>query len=86
METLMRTTFTIDDELLAEYKRLAAASHRSLSDVVQDALREALARRREREGRPPVELPVFRGAGGVLPGVDLSSNAALSELLDADGP
>ena len=33
----MRTTITIDDALLAEYKRVAADTHRTLSYVIQDA-------------------------------------------------
>src|SRR5665647_2994998 len=46
----------------------------------------ALAARAERSARAPVDLPVFRGGGGVLPGVDLDSNAALLDLMDeADG-
>jgi len=78
----MRTTLNIDETLLADFKQLAARSHRSLSSVIQDALRETLATRAKRDARAPVDLPVFRGAGGVLPGVDLDSNAALLDLMD----
>jgi len=82
----MRTTLNIDEGLLADFKQIAASSHRSLSSVIQDALREALAARAERGARAPLDLPVFRGGGGVLAGVDLDSNAALLDLLDeADG-
>lgn len=83
MEDVIRTTLTIDDHLLAEYKRVAAATHRTLSYVIQDALRETLARRREAAGRQPVVLPVI-GGGGVLPGVDLDDNARLRELLESE--
>jgi len=31
-------------------------------------------------------LPVFRGGGGMRPGIDLTSNRALREALDADTP
>jgi len=82
----MRTTLNIDEGLLADFKQIAASSHRSLSSVIQDALREALAARSRRGACAPVDLPVFRGAGGVLPGVDLDSSAALLDLMDeADG-
>jgi|GEM_PF-162854 len=79
----MRTTLTIDDRVLAEYKRLAARSHRTLSHVIQDALVEMLARRREAMERGPVELPVI-GGGGLRPGVDLDSSAGLLAIADEE--
>jgi hypothetical protein len=69
-------------EPLAAYKRLAAESRRSLSGVIQDALREALALREERGARAPVRLTALPQTGGLLPGVDLSSNVALTEALE----
>ena len=78
----MRTTLTIDDELLAEYKQVAAATHRTLSYVIQDALRETLARRSDAAAGQSVRLPVI-GGGGLRPGVDLDDNARLLELLEA---
>jgi hypothetical protein len=86
MEAPVRTTLNIDEALLADYKQIASRSHRSLSSVIQDALRETLAARAERSQSAPVDLPVFRDGGGVLPGVDLDSNAALLDFMDeADG-
>ena len=79
----MRTTLTIADDLLAEYKKVAARTHRTLSYVIQDALRETLARRSESAGGQPVRLPVI-GGGGLRPGVDLADNARTLELLEAD--
>jgi len=83
MEAVIRTTLTIDDSLLAEYKRVAADTHRTLSYVIQDALRETLARRHEAAARQPVRLPVI-GGGGLQPGVDLNDNARLRELLESE--
>ena len=40
----MRTTIRLDDQLLAEAKKYAAESGRTLTDVLADALRETLAR------------------------------------------
>jgi len=77
----MRTTIKIDDELLAEAKARAAASGRTLNDVVQDALREALARRPSTVRDARVELPTFAG-GRLLPGVDLDDSAALLALME----
>jgi len=82
----MRTTLNIDEALLADFKEIAARSHRGLSSVIQDALREALAARAARGARPPFDLPGFSRGGGVLPGLDLHSNAALLDLIEeADG-
>lgn len=78
----MRTTINIDDALLAEAKQVAARTGRSLTAVVEDALRESLHRRR-RTGQRAVELPTF-GEGGVQPGVDLDDSAALLELMEQD--
>ena len=39
----MRTTVDINDDLLIELKRLAAQSHRSLRDLIEEALRADLA-------------------------------------------
>ena len=78
----MRTTINLDDALLAEAKQVAARTGRSLTAVVEDALRESL-HRRHRTVRRAVELPVF-GAGGVQPGVDLDDSAALLDLMEKD--
>lgn len=79
----MRTTVTLDDALLADVKRLAAERGTSMSEVVEDALRESLARRRGLPRRPRVELPVD-GRGGLQPGVDLDDSAALLDLMEQD--
>jgi hypothetical protein len=75
----MRTTLAVDDHLLAAAKRRARARGQTLGQVVEDALRRELADPIMRE---PVEVPVFRGGGGPLPGVDLRSNRAIREVLD----
>jgi Bacterial antitoxin of type II TA system, VapB len=80
----MRTTINIDDDLLAEAKQVAARTGRTLTAVVEDALRESL-HRRNRPGMRTIELPVF-GEGGFQPGVDLDDSAALLELMEGDDP
>ncbi len=80
----MRTTINIDDGLLAEAKQVAARTGRSLTAVVEDALRESL-HRRHRPALRIVELPVF-GEGGLRPGVDLDDSAALLDLMEQDDP
>ena len=78
----MRTTINLDDDLLAEAKQVAARTGRSLTAVVEDALRESL-HRRHHTVRRIVELPVF-GEGGVQSGVDLDDGAALLDLMERD--
>ena len=78
----MRTTIDLPDDLLAKAKRLAAETKRPLRAVIEDALRETLARRRTAGHSDPVRLPTF-GKAGLQPGVDLDDSAALLDLMDA---
>ena len=80
----MRTTIRLDDRLLAEAKRYAAESGRTLTGLIEDALREVLARRHRRPAREPVRLTTVGGTG-TQPGVDLDDGAALLDLMDRDG-
>lgn len=75
----MRTTVAVDDHLLATAKRRARERGQTLGQVVEAALRRELA---EPPTSEPVEVPVFRGGQGPLPGVDLRSNRVLREALD----
>ena len=77
----MRTTIRIDDNLLRETKKLALETDRTLTAVIEDALREVLARRTQRSKRRPVRLPTF-GGEGLQPGVDLDDSAALLDLME----
>lgn len=79
----MRTTVTIDDELLRRARAEALASGRSLGDIVDDGLR-VLFGTRDRGARRTVTLPTF-GGSGLRPGVDLEDKDALAELLDLPG-
>lgn len=76
----MRTTVRLDDELLASAKRRAARRGVSLTSVIEDALREALARRPARASEA-ARLPAWDG-GGARPGVDLDDSMALREVMD----
>lgn len=83
----MRTTIRLDDELLTAAKRHAVETGRTLTAVIEDALRQALARRATSAPTAAVELPVARGGGVLQPGVDLDDSAALLELMEgADAP
>ena len=71
----------LDDSLMTAARKLAAETGQTLTEIVSDALRERLARNQSAASARP-RLPVFHGAGPV-PGVDLSSNAALLELMES---
>lgn len=82
----MRTTVRLDDDLLSDAKALAARRGQTLTALIEEGVRQQLAR----EGAPgesePVVLPTFNAGGGLRPGVDLDDNAATLELLEEDLP
>jgi hypothetical protein len=84
----MRTTIRLDSHLLAEARKVAAARGRTLTAVIEDALRESLTRQAAQPKHSKLKLPTFRGKG-LLPGVDLDHSAALLDLMederDSDG-
>ena len=75
----MRTTIRLDDSLLRQAKAAAAATGRSLNDLIIDAIRAALATR-PNPARVS-ELPTYKGRG-LQPGVDLDDSASLADLMD----
>jgi hypothetical protein len=77
----MRTTVRLDEQLLAAAKQHAARTGRTLTQLIEDALREVLARAQPARKRSRVRLPSVPGRG-VQAGVDLDNSAALLELMD----
>ena len=76
----------INEQLLREVEVVAAKTGRTVPAVVEDALRETLARRRESPGRKRIFLPTFDG-GGLLPGVDIDNSASLLDIMEeGDAP
>ena len=80
----MRTTVRLDPHLMRAAKKLAADSHRTLTAVIEDALREVIARTQS-TARPPIDLPISRRGGGVMPGVDLIKTSTLLDPLEKYG-
>lgn len=75
----MRTTVRLEPSLALAAKQHAAATGRSLTRLIEDALWLELARREKRvETRPLVLLK----PSGLRPGVNLDDNAAVRDLLD----
>lgn len=79
-----RTTVRLPSELLSRAKRKAAAEGRTLTSLIADGLRMALADDR-RSPRAKRVLPrVSKAGGGLLPGIDLADSRSLQESDDTD--
>jgi hypothetical protein len=78
----MRTTISIDGDLLDQVRRRAAELGKTVSQVIEDSVREAMLRPRT-TARTSFRVQPFRG-GRTRPGVDLDDNAALLELMADD--
>lgn len=77
----MRTTIRLDDQLLRSAKRYAHDTGKSLTAVIEDALRQVLSRRTVKQARKPVKLTTVSGKG-VRSGVDLDDSAALLAFME----
>lgn len=80
MYVCMRTTIRLPEDLLQSAKLLAVQSGRTLTAVIEEALRAALASASAPQ-KVAVSLPTY-GSGGVRPGVDLDDTASLLELME----
>ena len=77
MVSHMKTTLEIDATVMAQLKREAARQSRTMSDLVETALRLLF---RPRKARPELPaLPTFRG-GGTL--VDIADRDALYRAME----
>jgi hypothetical protein len=79
----MRTTIRLDDSLMREAKIRAAEQGITLTQLIDESLRERLSARRPRKKGGPFRLRSF-GEGGTRSGVDLSDNRAVRDLMDDD--
>lgn len=77
----MRTTIRLPEDLLDAAKRRAIDTGRTLTKVIEDALRAALAREATGPDAGDVTLPTF-GSGGLRPRVDLDDSACLLDAME----
>lgn len=80
----MRTTIRIDESLYRQAKSRAAITGRTVSEVIEDAVRESLRPRRP-ETVELAPLPTD-GGSGVLLGVDLADPGSLLDRMDEGEP
>ena len=75
----MRTTVRLPDTLMRAAKRRAQETGRTLTQLLEDAIRtELMQSARSRQVAEP--LPTYRGKG-LQPGVDLSDANALEDFM-----
>ena len=76
----MSTNIALNDQLVADAAVFAARTGRTVVQVIEDAVREKLTG--SSANSDSARLPKF-GVGGVLPGVDLGSNASMFDAMDS---
>lgn len=79
----MKTTLDLNDALLTRAKALAAQQRTSLTRLIEEGLQLRLSAQRARS--KPVRLPVYRGEGGLVSGLDGTSNKAMLDAADQGG-
>ena len=73
----MKTTLNIDDAVMAQLKKEAVKRRRTMSELVETALRLFLREQKPRQSLPP--LPSFK-SGGYL--VDIADRDALYQAME----
>lgn len=80
----MKTTLNLNDRLLADAKALAARQRTTLTRLIEEGLQLRLRTETDSAARRRVRLPVFKGRGGLVEGVNPLSNKALLDALGDD--
>jgi hypothetical protein len=78
----MRISIELADDIVIEARSIAVRTGRTLADVVEQAVRESFARRRQRGPEHWPSLPPPFGEGGLRPGVDLDESAVLLDIME----
>lgn len=77
MDSRMKTTLNIDDRVMAQLKREAVRQKRTMSDLVETALRNLFRRQKQTVELSP--LPRFNGGGAF---VDIADRDALYQAME----
>ena len=78
----MRTTLDLDPVVMKAVKRAAADSGRTMTQVIEESLRDALLRRDAPSGEVSFVLRLPTVAGGPRAGVDLTDRGSLFEAME----
>lgn len=77
---LMRTTMTLDSDVLKKISEKVRESGKSAKEVYNDLLRSALAKPSGKRASKAFKLPVFKGKKGLMPGYSWEMTTA--QMLD----
>ena len=82
----MKTTHNLNDDLLVKAKAIAAREKTTLTSLIEEGLKLRLrkASRPNGVGKAPV-LPIYRGKGGLVDGMNPLSNRSLYDAADDTG-
>jgi hypothetical protein len=72
----------LNDAFLDQAKREASRRHVTLTELIEEGLRLAMAQSKPANSRRIVDLPICRAGGGTLPGVDLNDGAGLLDRME----
>jgi hypothetical protein len=76
----VRMTVRLNEQLMHHVRRYALEHNKTLTAVIEDALREKFMRRTDQK-KQCFELRTFKG-GGLQPGINLDDNSTLLDILD----
>jgi hypothetical protein len=79
----MRTTLDIDDQVLRQAKKLAAEEGKTLTRIIEEALRERFLPR-QRSARK-FKLRLLTKTGRIIPGTNLADRDLLYERMEGRG-
>jgi 3-methyladenine DNA glycosylase AlkC len=80
----MKTTLDINDTLLAKAKALAAHQQTSLTRLIEEGLQLRLRSSRVTPKASKRKIPVYKGRGGLVAGLNPLSNKAMLDAADND--
>jgi hypothetical protein len=80
----MKTTLDINDSLLANAKVLAAQQRTSLTRLIEEGLQLRLRSSHASTKISKRRIPVFKGRGGMVAGLNPCSNKAMLDAADND--
>jgi hypothetical protein len=80
----MKITINLPDDLMLQAKKAALEADTTLTEIIANALREALAKSRQRTPKKKFEIITY-GNCGTYPGVDISDTSALLDIMEGIG-
>jgi len=76
----MRTTINLPDDLILQAKKAALEANTTLTEIIANALREALLKGRRKRPRRKIKFTTY-GEGGTFPGIDLDDMSSVLDLM-----